>query len=112
LTTVRATFSSCVDHIEWVGKGTQGFQNEGRSTYGDLAKPVGVVGTMPGFAATLTAEQIGAIAAFERVRFGGVPAEEALADCGLVLPAPEEGAPVDGEGAVGEGEGEAETPAP
>jgi len=80
LATVRATFSSCVDHVEWVGKGTQGFQNEGRSTYGDLAKPVGGAGTMPGFAADLTPEQIGAIAAFERVRFGGVAAEEALAD--------------------------------
>ena len=112
LTTVRSTFSSCMDHVEWVAKGTQGFQNEGRSTYGDLNKPVGGAGNMPSFAAALTPEQIGAVAAFERVRFGGVAAEEALADCGLVLPAPEEGAPVDGEGAVGEGEGEAETPAP
>ena len=74
LTTVRATFSSCVDHVEWVTKGTQGFQNEGRSTYGDLNKPVGGGGNMPGFGATLTPEQIGAAAAFERVRFGGVAA--------------------------------------
>jgi mono/diheme cytochrome c family protein len=138
LTTVGATFSSCVDHIEWVTKGTQGFENEGRSTYGDLNKPVGGAGLMPGFAATLTPEQIGAVAAFERVRFGGVPPEEALADCGLVQPAPEDGAPAPGEGeppapgegeppapgegepapgegeppAAGEGEGEVENPAP
>ena len=117
LTTVRATFSSCVDHIEWVAKGTQGFQNEGRSTYGDLAKPVGGAGTMPGFASDLTPEQLGAISAFERVRFGGVVAEEALADCGLADPAAEEGAPSDGEGAPTdgeevEGEGEVESPAP
>ena len=107
LTTVRATFSSCMDHIEWVAKGTQGFQNEGRSTYGDLDKPVGGAGNMPAFAAALTPEQIGAVAAFERVRFGGVAAEEALADCGLVLPTPEEEA-----GETGEEAGEVENPAP
>jgi mono/diheme cytochrome c family protein len=107
LTTVRSTFSSCMDHVEWVTKGTQGFQNEGRSTYGDLNKPVGGAGNMPSFAAALTPEQIGAVAAFERVRYGGVSAEEALADCGLVQPASEEGVPE-----VGEGPGEPENPAP
>lgn len=112
LATVRATFSSCVDHIEWVSKGTQGFQGEGRSTYGDLDKPVGGVGNMPGFGATLTPEQIGAVASFERVRFGGVPAEEALADCGLLQPPPAEGEqPPGGEQAPG-GEGAPENPAP
>lgn len=110
LTTVRATFSSCVDHIEWVTKGTQGFQNEGRSTYGDLNKPVGGAGNMPGFGATLTPEQIGAAAAFERVRFGGITTEEALADCGLVQAAPEAGAPVEGAPAEGAPSGE-EVPA-
>ena len=110
LTTVRATFSSCLDHIEWVTKGTQGFQNEGRSTYGDLNKPVGGAGNMPGFGATLTPEQVGAASAFERVRFGGVTAEEALADCGLVQAAPEEGAPVEGTPAEGAPPGE-EVPA-
>jgi len=107
LTTVRSTFSSCIDHIEWVAKGTQGFQNEGRSTYGDLNKPVGGAGNMPSFAAALTPEQIGAVSAFERVRFGGVAADEALADCGLVLATPDEGAPEGGEGG-----GEVANPAP
>ncbi len=101
LTTVKATFASCADHIEWVTKGTQGFQNEGRSTYGDLNKPVGGGGNMPSFGAVLTPEQIGAAAAFERVRFGGLAAEEVLADCGLIQAAPEAGAP--GEGAPPEG---------
>ena len=106
LTTVQATFSSCGDHIEWVTKGTQGFQNEGRSTYGDLNKPVGGAGNMPGFGATLTPEQIAAVAAFERVRFGGIGADEAPADCGLVEPPPEAGAPAEGapaEDAPGDG---------
>ena len=106
LTTVRSTFSSCMDHTEWVAKGTQGFQNEGRSTYGDLNKPVGGAGNMPAFAAVLTAEQIGAVSAFERVRFGGVSADEALADCGLVV------APEDGSAEGGEGGGDVENPAP
>jgi mono/diheme cytochrome c family protein len=127
LGTVGATFSSCVDHIEWVIKGTRGFESEGRSTYGDLNKPVGGAGLMPGFGATLTPEQIGAVSAFERVRFGGVAAEDALADCELVQAAPEgeEGAPAPGEGEgevppagegeappAGEGDGEPENPAP
>ena len=111
LTTVQATFSSCVDHVEWVTKGTQGFQNEGRSTYGDLNKPVGGAGNMPSFGSVLTPEQIGAVTAFERVRFGGVAPEEALADCGLVQPAPEEGAEVT-EPAGGEALPAEESPAP
>jgi mono/diheme cytochrome c family protein len=111
LTTVGATFSSCVDHVEWVTKGTQGFQNEGRSTYGDLNKPVGGAGNMPSFGSVLTTEQIGAVAAFERVRFGGVAPEEALADCGLVQPAAEEGAEVTAP-ASGEAPPAEESPAP
>ncbi|MGH8928051.1 MAG: hypothetical protein ACRDWH_06850, partial [Acidimicrobiia bacterium] len=47
LTTVLATFGSCADHLEWVSKGTNGFQGEGRPTYGDLGKPVGGGGIMP-----------------------------------------------------------------
>ena len=99
---VVSTFSSCVDHIEWVTKGSSGFQAEGRSTYGDAGKPI--TANMPSFAASLQPEQIAAVVAFERVRFGGAPAEEVLADCGLVAPAdgeaPAEGeAPADGEGA-------------
>jgi mono/diheme cytochrome c family protein len=108
LTTVRATFASCIDHIEWVTKGTQGFQNEGRATYGDLNKPVGGGGNMPSFGATLTPEQIGAAAAFERSRFGGVPAEEALVDCGLVQ-VPNEGVEV-AEGAENPVESGSESP--
>ena len=121
LTTVSATFSSCVDHMEWVAKGTQGFQSEGRPTYGDLNKPVGGAGNMPGFAAVLTPEQIAAVAAFERVRFGGVPEEQAVADCGLAAPPATEGeapagddgeaiAPIEGEAPAGNEGGE--NPAP
>lgn len=93
---VLTVFGACSDHIEWVTLGTQGFQAAGRSTYGDSNKTVGGVGTMPPFS-SLTDEQIAAVSAFERVRFGGEAPEEALTDCGLAEE-PTEG----GEGAEGE----------
>ena len=105
---VVATFSSCVDHIEWVTKGSSGFQAEGRNTYGDASKPITAI--MPSFAASLAPEQIAAVVAFERVRFGGAPAEDVLADCGLVAPAEGE-APADGE-VPADGEGTSTTVAP
>ncbi|HJU80442.1 MAG TPA: c-type cytochrome [Acidimicrobiia bacterium] len=87
---VLGTFSSCVDHIDWVAKGSAGFQAEGASTYGDTGKPIN--GGMPGFAGSLSAEQIAAVAAFERVRLGAGDPATVLADCGLVAAeAPAEG---------------------
>ncbi len=103
---VVGTFSSCVDHIEWVTKGSTGLQAEGRSTYGDTGKPIN--GGMPGFASSLSAEQIAAVAAFERIRLGAGDPATVLADCGLV--AAEGGAaPADGEAPT---EGGALTTAP
>jgi mono/diheme cytochrome c family protein len=83
---VVTTFGSCADHIEWVTLGTTGFQAEGRPTYGDTNKPVGGVGIMPSFGGSLSAEQIAAVVAFERVRFGGAAPDETLTDCGLAEP--------------------------
>lgn len=85
---VLTTFGSCADHIEWVTKGSSGFQAEGRPTYGDLGKTI--TANMPSFAASLSAEQIATVVSFERVRFGGGDPATVLADCGLVA-APEEG---------------------
>jgi len=88
---VVTTFGSCADHIEWVSLGTSGFQGEGRATYGDTDKPVGGAGEMPPFGASLTEEQLAAVVAFERVRFGGADPTETLADCGLAPAEGEEG---------------------
>lgn len=85
LTGVLTTFGSCADHIEWVTLGSAGFSG----TYGDTNKPVG--GGMPAFGASLSAEQIASVAAFERVRIGGANPEEVLADCGLAEAEGEEG---------------------
>lgn len=77
LTGVLTTFGSCADHIEWVRLGSGGYSG----SYGDTNKPV--AGGMPAHG-SLTDEQLASVAAFERVRFGGEPEEEALVDCGLV----------------------------
>jgi len=88
---VVTVFGSCSDHIEWIELGTTGFQAAGTSTYGDTDKPVGGGGVMPGFA-SLSPEQLAAISAFERVRFGAQDTDEALQDCGLAANPAEEGA--------------------
>ena len=94
LATVLTTFSSCPDHIEWVALATGGFQEAGIDTYGDLAATVGGGGFMPGFATSNTADEIAAVVAFERIRFGGADPDQTLVECGLVQgdeePAPEE----------------------
>ena len=99
---VLTTFGACVDHMEWVRLGTQGFQNAGRATYGDTDKPVGGGGQMPAHA-SLSEEQLTAVVAFERVRFGGEDPDEALVDCGVAEEPGaqgEEGATPPEEGAV------------
>ena len=105
LTGVLTTFGSCADHMELVQVGTPGFQALGRSTYGDTNKPVGGVGVMPPHA-SLSAEQLAAIATFERVRFGGADTDQALKDCGLITPEESD----NGEGQGGGVEAQATTP--
>ena len=105
---VMVTFGSCSDHVEWVRLGTNGFREQGIATYGDLAKPVGGGGVMPSFG-QLSEEQLAAVVAFERIRFGGGNPDEVLSDCGLVTPDAETGTetdagaetPVDGEAPAG-----------
>ena len=97
------TFGSCEDHVEWVVQGSQGFRAMGLSSYGDTGKQI--AGGMPGFSGSLTDEQIAAVVAFERVRFGGADADAVLSDCGLVEPEQED-APADGEGGTGDGDTE------
>jgi hypothetical protein len=89
---VNNTFSSCSDHIEWVRLGSAGFLAAGRNTYGDLGTTVG--GGMPGFP-NLSDEEIAAVIAFERIRFGGGAVDAELANCGLIEAAD---APADGMG--------------
>jgi mono/diheme cytochrome c family protein len=101
---VLRVFGSCSDHIEWVSLATPGFEAAGRSTYGDSNKPVRGFGLMPGFDSLLTEEQLAAVSAFERVRFGGQEPDAALTDCGLAEE-PEGEAPAEGEEGTENGEG-------
>jgi len=81
LTGVAATFPACADHIEWVTLGSDGWRAAHGDTYGATARPV--VGGMPAHRDVLTADEIAAVVAFERVTYGGVAADAALADCGI-----------------------------
>jgi mono/diheme cytochrome c family protein len=117
LTGVLTTFGACEDHLRWVELGSTGFQAAGESSYGDTNKPIS--GGMPAFGSSLSAEQLAAVAAFERVRFGGADPAETLVDCGLAEGegeqegeegeggAPGEEAPVDGATSTTMGDAEA-----
>ena len=98
---VTNVFTSCLDHVEWVRLGTNGFREQGIDTYGDLAKPVGGGGVMPGFAG-LTDEQLASVVAFERIRLGGADPDQTFVDCGLVEAPAEDGAESEGDGAAEE----------
>lgn len=106
LTGVNNTFGACTDHVEWVVQGSTGFQAQGLTSYGDTGKQI--AGGMPGFSSNLSSEQIAAVVAFERARFGGGDPDEVLADCGLVEDAGGEGEGGEGgDGSGGEGGTEA-----
>ncbi len=76
-----ATFpeGSCATHIEWVRLGTGSWPDP---TYGANNKPVGGSGAvMPSFGTVLDAQEIAAVALYERVAFGGQELAAAQADC-------------------------------
>lgn len=79
---VLETWPSCEDQITWIELGSNGWSVDFGGTYGAQDKPV--QGGMPGFQADLSEEEIRAVAAFERIRFGGAPVEETLSACGLI----------------------------
>jgi hypothetical protein len=77
---------SCAAQQEWIGLGTAGWPE---ATYGATNKPVGGSGAvMPGFGVSLTAEEIHAVALFERVAFGDQDLEAAKTDCAGNAPDP------------------------
>jgi len=71
---------SCSAQIEWISLGTASWPDP---TYGANDKLVGGSGAiMPSFAATLSPQEMAAVALYERVAFGGQDLELALVDCG------------------------------
>ncbi|MGF1668292.1 MAG: c-type cytochrome, partial [Acidimicrobiia bacterium] len=102
---VLITFGSCADNLEWVVLGSAGFQAAGRTTYGDIAKPVS--GGMPSQSG-LSQEDLASVVAYQRIVFGGGDAEEVLVDCGLVEGEEGSDAEVEGGGDATEGSGPTE----
>ena len=81
LSEVRETWPSCDDHQDWIALGTERWKAERGPDYGAHDTPVTRV--MPAHADRLTAEEIAAVAAFERVEYGGGDPATELAACGL-----------------------------
>ena len=81
LSEVRETWPSCDDHQDWIALGTERWKAERGPVYGADDTPI--TGVMPAHADRLTPEDIAAVAAFERVEYGGGDASTELAACGL-----------------------------
>jgi mono/diheme cytochrome c family protein len=81
LAEVVTDFPSCDDHIEWVTGGSDGWKADRGDTFGATDKPV--EGGMPAFGASLSAEEIASVAAYERHRHGGQDLETVLEECGV-----------------------------
>ncbi len=77
---VTATWPDCARQVEWIALGSDGWRARHGDVYGATAKPV--EGGMPAQDSLTDAEQR-LVAAFERVTYGGMDREEALAACGV-----------------------------
>lgn len=81
---VLLTFPDPLDHVAWVEGGEEA-ANEDR-TYGDPSRPGGArnldefAGVMPGFATSLTPEEIAAVVRYEREVLSGAEPEPELTD--------------------------------
>ena len=80
---VVATWPSCQDQQEWIALGSEGWRAEHGQVYGATSKPI--EGGMPAHSGTLTADQIAAVAAFERVEYGGADLESTVRECGVTV---------------------------
>ena len=81
LADVLETWPDCAGQQEWIALGSERWMTERGPTYGANDAPVTKV--MPEHATSLTHDEIAAVAAFERVEYGGGDEATELADCGL-----------------------------
>lgn len=70
LTTTAEDFPKPADMVRWVALGTAGYQAAGIEEYAP-GKPVGGGGQMPGWADSLTAEELMSVVLHERTVYGG-----------------------------------------
>ena len=81
LSDVIETWPDCIDQQAWIALGSERWKTERGPTYG--AKDAPIDNVMPEHESSLTPEEIAAVAAFERVSYGGGDEEAELANCGL-----------------------------
>ena len=81
LQNVLSTWPSCDDQKEWIALGSEGWKQAHGPTYG--ANDAEITKLMPGHANSLSDEEIAAVAAFERVEYGGGDPAVELTACGL-----------------------------
>jgi mono/diheme cytochrome c family protein len=81
LANVIETWPDCADHQEWIALGSERWKTEHGPTYGANNAPVEKV--MPEHAKTLKPDEIAAVAAFERIEYGGGDQAIELAACGV-----------------------------
>lgn len=81
---VVATWPDCADQVEWIGLGSDGWKARHGDTYGATGKPV--KGGMPAQGDSLTVAEQRLVAAFERVSYGGMARDDALAACEVEAP--------------------------
>jgi mono/diheme cytochrome c family protein len=81
LSDVLETWPVCADQQEWIALGSERWKAEHGPTYGADDTPVTKV--MPEHATTLTPDEIAAVAAFERIEYGGGDRATELETCGV-----------------------------
>ena len=81
LADVLETFPSCTEQQDWIALGSERWKAERGPTYG--ADDTAVTKVMPEHASSLTVDEIAAVAAFERVQYGGGDEATESAACGL-----------------------------
>ena len=81
LSGVRETWPSCEDQKDWIALGTERWKAERGPVYG--ANDIPITKVMPPHADRLTPDEIAAVAAFQRVEYGGGDPATELAACGL-----------------------------
>jgi mono/diheme cytochrome c family protein len=81
LSNVLETWPGCDDHRAWIALGSEGWKADHGPTYG--ADDIPITKVMPGHALTLTPAEIAAVAAFERVEYGGGDPTTEMTACGL-----------------------------
>jgi mono/diheme cytochrome c family protein len=76
---VLATFPDLAGHVQWVALGTPGLGTGTPYGSAEVGRVAGDAGSMPGFSASLTGEQLLAVVVYERLAFGDNENEETIA---------------------------------